>query len=226
MQARHIDRGAWRRRPAVRRGRRDSLRRVTPVSCWRQTRTSSRLGVFDHHWEVAKDVYLVVPAKAAVDEHGAGRAEGGLPALVDSDESDLVLLAASLDRHVVSKRGRVGIGEIHVDRIFAGAAIDAQTEGPIRGEQLERVVVRETARSAEIDVDVVLPGAGRDVDVEQARQLEGMVLVDAPQGDVVVAAAAADGEVRGAAGMRGSGPIGAIDEFAAVVVNLEVGGVD
>ena len=81
----------------------------------------------------------------------------------------------------------------------------AQPEGAVECCKLEGIVVREASRPAEIDVDVIFAGAAEDVNVEQAGQLDRMVLVDAVEVDRILAAASQDVEVSGPSRM-GSTP--------------------
>ena len=161
------------------------------------------LGVLDKHREVAEYVHLIVAAGTSVDEHGAARSKARRAARVDSHEGNVVFAAAPLDGDIVDEGGRRRVGKVHLDRVVALSAIDAQAEGTVGGSYFEGVIVREAPRPAEIDVDVILSGAAEDVDVEQAGQLDGVALVDAVEVNRIFAATSQDVEVGDAAGMGG-----------------------
>src|SRR5262249_16272223 len=103
------------------------------------------------------------------------------------------------DRDVVGEGGGRCVGKVHVDRVGARPAIHAQTKQPVRGARLEVIIVDETARPSEIDVDIVLSGPALDVDIQQPSELDGVALVDGGERDDVVAAAGVNVEVGGAA---------------------------
>src|SRR5262245_42320042 len=137
-------------------------------------------------------------APVPVDEDRAARPERRPAAhRVGADERDVAAPAASQEDDVVVERGRRGVGEIHPGRLGPRPAEQVETEGPVPRHPRGGSAVRESC-AAQVDLDVIRARAVEDIDVEQTRELDGVVLVGALQRDRVVAPAARHIEVRGA----------------------------